>query len=214
MGDRYRPPAGASGALTRLALVVVGQVCFGIGIGLLFLAELGVGPWDVLHDGLAERIGWAPGTVIVGIGVLLLVLLVLFRQPIGPATVTNVVIIGGAVNLVLDTFETPSSVAVQVALVATAPILVALGSMVYLGAGIGVGPRDGLMTALVDAGLTTRTARTLLEVTVLVGGLALGGSVGVGTVVFALVVGPSLHRLQDRVWPGWSEPPGWVFRRG
>jgi uncharacterized membrane protein YczE len=86
--------------------------------------------------------------------------------------------------------------------------------MVYLGAGIGVGPRDGLMTALVDAGLTTRVARTLLEVTVLLCGLALGGSVGVGTVVFALLVGPSLHRLQHRIWPGWTELAGWVFRRG
>ena len=86
--------------------------------------------------------------------------------------------------------------------------------MVYLGAGIGVGPRAGLMTALVDAGLTTRAARTLLEVVVLRVGLARGGSAGVGTVVFALRVGPSLQRLQQRGWSGWAEPAGWVFRRG
>ena len=152
--------------------------------------------------------------MIVGLGALLLVLLVLFRQPIGPATVTNVVIIGSAVNLVLESFDTPSAPALRLTLVLGAPLLVALGSMVYLGAGIGVGPRDGLMTALVDAGLTTRAARTLLEVVVLLVGLALGGSAGVGTVVFALLVGPSLQRLQQRVWSGWAEPAGWVFRRG
>ena len=203
-----------SGAVTRLALVVSGQVSFGIGIGLLFLADLGVGPWDVLHDGLAGRIDRAPGTVIIGIGVLLLVLLVVFRQPIGPATVTNVVIIGSSVNLLLSVFDTPSVLVVRLTLVVSAPLLVALGSMAYLGAGIGVGPRDGLMTVLVDAGLTTRVARTLLEVIVLIIGLVLGGSVGVGTIVFALLVGPSLHRLQHRFWPGWAEPAGWVYRRG
>ncbi|MCP4793135.1 MAG: hypothetical protein GY882_07395 [Actinomycetia bacterium] len=214
MSDGHRPPAGMSGVVTRLALVVFGQVCFGIGIGLLFLADLGVGPWDVLHDGLSGRLDRAPGTVTIGLGALLVLLLVLFRQPIGPATVTNVVIIGTTLNLLLGVFETPSTYVVRLVLVSGAPLLVALGSMVYLGAGIGVGPRDGLMTALIDTGLSTRAARTLLEVTVLVGGLALGGSVGVGTVMFALLVGPSLHRLQHRVWPGWSEPPGWVFRRG
>ena len=214
MNDPRRPPTGVSGAAVRLALVVLGQACFGLGIGLLFLADLGLGPWDVLHDGLSGGLDRAPGTVIVGLGVLLLVLLVLFRQPIGPATVTNVVIIGTTVNLVLESFDTPSPLAVRLALVVGAPLLVAIGSMVYLGAGIGVGPRDGLMTALVDAGLTTRVARTLLEVTVLLCGLALGGSVGVGTVVFALLVGPLLHRLQHRIWPGWTELAGWVFRRG
>ena len=178
------------------------------------MADLGLGPWDVLHDGLSGHFGRAPGTVIVGLGALLLVLLVLFRQPIGPATVTNVVIIGSAVNLVLGSFDTPSALALRLTLVLGAPLLVALGSMVYLGAGIGVGPRDGLMTALVDAGLTTRAARTLLEVVVLLVGLALGGSAGVGTVVFALLVGPSLQRLQHLVWSGWAEPAGWVFRRG
>ena len=190
----------------RLLVVAAGQVCFGVGIGCLFLADLGVGPWDVFHDGLAGRLDRAPGTVIVG-------LLVVFRQPIGPATVCNVLVIGNTVNLLLAVADTPSAMPLRLVLVVAAPLLVALGSMVYLGAGIGVGPRDGLMTALVDAGLSTRTARTLLEVTVLAAGLLLGGSVGLGTVVFALLVGPSLHRLQHRVWAGWPEPGGVVYRR-
>ncbi len=167
----------------------------------------------MFHDGLAGRLDRAPGTVIVGLGTVIVGLLVVFRQPIGPATVCNVLVIGNTVNLLLAVADTPSAMPLRLVLVVAAPLLVALGSMVYLGAGIGVGPRDGLMTALVDAGLSTRTARTLLEVTVLAAGLLLGGSVGLGTVVFALLVGPSLHRLQHRVWAGWPEPGGVVYRR-
>ena len=200
--------------VARVAVVVVGLVLFGVGIGVLFLADLGVGPWDVLHDALAGLLDRQPGTVILGLGVVLLALLVGLRQPIGLATLANVAIVGTTVNVLLAVVDTPSAMAVRLALVATAPMVVAFGSMLYIGGGLGIGPRDGLMTALIDTGLSTRAARTLLEVTVLVGGLALGGSVGVGTVMFALLVGPSLHRLQHRVWPGWSEPPGWVFRRG
>jgi uncharacterized membrane protein YczE len=186
---------------------------FGVGIGTLFLADLGVGPWDVLHDALAGLIDRQPGTVIIGLGLVLLVLVAALRQPIGPATVANVVIIGSTVNALMVVVEPPSSVAVRALLVVTAPILVAFGSMLYLGAGLGTGVRDGLMTALVDAGLSIRTARTCLEVTVLVGGGALGGSYGVGTLAFALLVGPLLQVFRHRLWAGYPELAGWVYRR-
>ena len=197
----------------RAAAILVGLVMFGVGIGTLFLADLGVGPWDVLHDALAGLIDRQPGTVIIGLGLVLLVLVAALRQPIGPATVANVVIIGSTVNALMAVVEPPSSVAVRALLVATAPILVAFGSMLYLGAGLGTGVRDGLMTALVDAGLSIRTARTCLEVTVLVGGGALGGSYGVGTLAFALLVGPLLQVFRHRVWAGYPELTGWVYRR-
>jgi uncharacterized membrane protein YczE len=197
----------------RAAAILVGLVMFGVGIGSLFLADLGVGPWDVLHDALADLIDRQPGTVIIGLGLVLLVLVAALRQPIGPATVANVVIIGSTVNALMVVVEPPSSVAVRVLLVVTAPILVAFGSMLYLGAGLGTGVRDGLMTALVDAGLSIRTARTCLEVTVLVGGGALGGSYGVGTLAFALLVGPLLQVFRHRVWAGYPESAGWVYRR-
>ena len=103
--------------------------------------------------------------------------------------------------------------AVRMALLGVAPLTVAFGSMLYLGAGLGTGVRDGLMTALVETGLSIRTARTCLEVTVLVGGGALGGSYGVGTLVFALLVGPLLQSFRLRVWAGYPEPAGWVYRR-
>ena len=197
----------------RVAAILVGLVMFGVGIGTLFLADLGVGPWDVLHDALAGLIDRQPGTVIIGLGLVLLVLVAALRQPIGPATVANVVIIGSTVNVLMAVVEPPSSVAVRALLVAAAPILVALGSMLYLGSGLGTGVRDGLMTALVDAGFSIRAARTCLEVTVLVGGGALGGSYGIGTLTFALLVGPLLQVFRHRVWAGYPELTGWVYRR-
>ena len=197
----------------RAAAILVGLVMFGVGIGTLFLADLGVGPWDVLHDALAGLIDRQPGTVIIGLGLVLLVLVAALRQPIGPATVANVVIIGSTVNVLMAVVEPPSSVAVRALLVAAAPILVAFGSMLYLGAGLGTGVRDGLMTALVDAGFSIRAARTCLEVTVLVGGGALGGSYGIGTLAFALLVGPLLQVFRHRVWAGYPELTGWVYRR-
>ena len=197
----------------RAAVILVGLVLFGAGIGALFLADLGVGPWDVLHDALAGLASRQPGTVIITLGIVLLGLVAMLRQPIGPATVANVVIIGVTVNIVLAVVEPPSAWPVRGALVVLAPLAVAFGSMLYLGAGLGTGVRDGLMPALVDTGLSIRAARTSLEITVLVVGGALGGSYGVGTLAFALLVGPLLQVFRHRVWAGYPEPAGWVYRR-
>ena len=144
---------------------------------------------------------------------MLLGLVVGLRQPIGWATVANVAVIGTTVNVVLAVVDTPSALAVRLVLVAAAPMMVAFGSMLYIGGGLGIGVRDGLMTALVDAGLSLRAARTLLEATVLVVGGALGGRLGLGTVVFALTVGPALQFFRARVWAGHPELPGYVYRR-
>ena len=198
----------------RIVAILVGLVMFGVGIGALFLADLGVGPWDVLHDAIAGLVDRQPGTVIAGLGLLLLGLVAVLRQPIGPATVANVAIIGSTLNVVLAVVEPPSSLAVRVVLVVASPLLVAFGSMLYLGAALGTGVRDGLMTALVDTGLSIRASRTSLEVTVLLGGGLLGGSYGIGTLVFAMLVGPLLQLFRQRVWAGYSEPAGWVYRRG
>ncbi len=198
----------------RVAAILVGLVMFGVGIGALFLADLGVGPWDVLHDALGGLLDRQPGTVIMGLGLLLLGLVAVVRQAIGPATVANVVIIGSTVNVLLAVVESPSSMVVRVVLVGAAPLTVAFGSMLYLGAGLGIGVRDGLMMALVDTGLSVRAARTCIEVTVLLGGGLLGGSYGIGTLVFAMLVGPLYQVFRQRVWAGYSEPAGWVYRRG
>ena len=199
--------------VTRVVIVVAGLILFGAGIGLLFLADLGVGPWDVLHDALAGLLDRRPGTVILGLGGPLVALLIGLRQPIGLATVANVAIVGTTVNGLLAVVDTPSAMAVRLVLMATAPMVVAFGSMLYIGGGLGIGPRDGLMTALVDAGLSFRVARTLLEVTVLLVGSVLGGRFGLGTVAFALTVGPALQFFRARVWAGYPEAPRYVYRR-
>ena len=201
------------GLVARIVVLVVGLILFGVGIATLFLADLGVGPWDVLHDALAGLLDRQPGTIILGLGPVLRALLVGLRQPIGLATVANVAIIGTTVNVVLAVVDTPSAMAVRLVLVVAEPKMVAFGSMLYIGGGLGIGVRDGLMTALVDAGLSLRVARTLLEATVLVVGGALGGQLGLGTVVFALTVGPVLQFFRARVWAGHPEPPGYVYRR-
>jgi uncharacterized membrane protein YczE len=200
-------------AVVRFLAVMVGLVLFGIGVGAMFLAEFGVGPWDVLADALAKLLNRQPGTIIIASGVVLLGVVALLRQPIGPATVANIVVVGSTLNLVLTIMEPPSEIVARLALLVAAPIVVAFGSMLYLGGGLGIGIIDGLMMALVDVGLSIRVARTGLEFTVLIVGGALGGTYGVGTLVFALAVGPFLQYFRHRVWAGLPEPPRWVFRR-
>tara|TARA_B100000700_G_scaffold305391_1_gene379227 strand:- start:7514 stop:8128 length:615 start_codon:yes stop_codon:yes gene_type:complete len=202
-----------NGWLKRSASIVLGLVLFGTGVASMFLADFGVGPWDVLHDAIAGILGRRPGTVHVGIGVALFGVVMAARQPIGPGTVANVLIIGTTVNAVLAVVDAPEILAVRIFLMVAGPLLVAFGSMLYIGAGIGIGVRDGLMTALVDAGLSLRAARTLVEATVLVLGALLGGSYGLGTVIFAALVGPAFQFFRDRVWAGLPEPPGIVYRR-
>lgn len=197
----------------RSAAILAGLVLFGIGIAFLFLANLGVAPWDILHDALAKLLNQRPGTILIVLGVPIAGLVLFFRQPIGPATVANSLIIGLVLDLVLALVEPPSIMAMRVGLVIAAPIVVGFGSMLYLGGALGIGVRDGLMTALVDAGLSTRAARTWIEASVVVIGGALGGAYGLGTLVFALGVGPSLQYFQRHVWAGFTEPSGWVYRR-
>ena len=135
-------------AAVRTMAILVGLVLFGIGIALLFLADLGVAPWDILHDALAKLLDHRPGTVMIVLGVPIAGLVLLLRQPIGPATIANTVIIGVVLDLVLAVVEPPSTMAMRVALMGAAPIVVAFGSMLYLGGGLGIGVRDGLITAL------------------------------------------------------------------
>jgi len=200
--------------MKRGAATVSGLVIFGCGLALLFLADLGVGPWDVLHDGLANHLNRSPGTIIISLGVLLLVFLFLFRQPLGPATIANVVIIGLVLDLVMRFVETPESFIIRLMMTSASPIVVGLGSMFYLGAGLGVGPRDGLMTALIERGQGVAKARTVIEAAIFVGGVLLGGSYGIGTLIFAFGVGPSYQFFKHQVWAGWPESTRrYVYRR-
>jgi uncharacterized membrane protein YczE len=192
----------------RLVRCVVGLALFGVGIALIVRGDLGLAPWDVLHQGIAERLGIGIGSVIVVTGALILLLWIPLRERPGIGTVLNAVEIGLVVSVVLPLLPEPDHVAVRAAATASGIIVIATGSGLYIGAGLGPGPRDGIMTGLARRGLSVRTARTLIEVTVVAAGIALGGAAGIGTVAFALAIGPLVHVLLPRLTLAQQEPAG------
>lgn len=179
--------------VARVVRCTAGLVLFGLGISLMVRAGLGVPPWDVFHQGVSELTGLPMGTVIILTGLAILLLWIPLRQRVGVGTVLNAVVIGLTVDVVLALLPDASGVAAGVAFLAAGLVAVAAGSGLYIGAGLGAGPRDGLMLGLSERGLSLRTARTAIEVGVLLVGWALGGTVGVGTLVFAVAIGPMVH---------------------
>ena len=175
----------------RLPRLILGLVLFGIGIAIMVIANLGLSPWEVLHQGISRRTGIPIGTVGIITGVLVLLLWIPLRERIGIGTLLNVLLIGLVVDASL--WLLPSSVDamwLRWGLMAGGTIIIAFGSGLYIGAGLGPGPRDGLMTGLARRGINVAVARVGIEVAVLVIGYFLGGTVGIGTVVFAFGVGP------------------------
>lgn len=175
----------------RLVRCVAGLAMFGIGIAFFVVSDIGVPPWDVFHQGVSGRTDLAIGTVIVITGFGVLLLWIPFRLRPGIGTVLNAVQIGVIENIAEPLIPEPSNLAVQVLFVALGMVAIAAGSGLYIGAELGPGPRDGLMVGLnARYGISVRLARTAVEVTVLAIGIILGGTVGFGTVVFALGIGP------------------------
>ena len=175
----------------RLARLYGGLVLYGVSMALLVEARLGVMPWDVLHQGLSRRAGWSLGTVTVVVGAAVLLLWLPLRERPGLGTVSNVVVVGVAVDAALAVLPAPDPLAARIALLAGGILLNGFATALYIGAGFGAGPRDGLMT-----GLSRRTGRPVgpvragIEVAVVATGWLLGGTVGVGTVAYALGIGP------------------------
>jgi uncharacterized membrane protein YczE len=165
-------------------------VLYGASDGLLLLSGLGVDPWDVFHQGLSRRTGIAVGTWTIVVGAVVLLLWVPLRQRPGLGTLANVVVIGLVINLVLATMPVPHGVPFQVTAMLGGVGLNGVATGAYIGAGLGPGPRDGLMTGLAIRGGSIRAVRTATEAVVLVCGWLLGGTVGLGTVVYALSIGP------------------------
>jgi uncharacterized membrane protein YczE len=177
----------------RLAQLYAGLVLYGISDAMLLLAGLGVDPWDVLHQGLSRRVGLGVGTWAVIVGALVLLLWIPLRQRPGFGTLSNVLVIGFVIDAVLVTVPPVHSTTARVAVMLSAVALNGIATGAYIGAGLGPGPRDGLMTGLAARGYSIRVVRTGIEVTVLLTGWLLGGTVGVGTVVYALGIGPIAH---------------------
>jgi uncharacterized membrane protein YczE len=183
----------------RIARCVLGLAVFGVGVAMLLDADLGAAPWDVFHTGVSELTGVPVGTVIIATGLALLLLWIPLRETPGLGTLLNAIEIGLVVDLVLPLLPRPEPLAVRFAMMLGGVVLVAIGSGIYIGAGLGPGPRDGIMTGLARRGVSIRAARTGIEVTVLVVGALLGGAVGLGTAVFALAIGPLVQVFLPRL---------------
>jgi uncharacterized membrane protein YczE len=183
----------------RVPRLLAGLVLCGFGIASMVAADLGLGPWDVLHQGISRLSGIPIGMVGILVGLLVLGLWYPLRERPGLGTVLNVIVIGVVIDLVLLVLVTPEAMWLRWVMMLAGPVLFALGSGFYIGAGLGPGPRDGVRTGLARRGIPVGLARTLLEATVLVVGWLLGGTVGAGTVAFAFGIGPLVHLLLPRL---------------
>lgn len=180
----------------RITQLLIGLAMYGISLAMFIRAGLGLDPWDVFHQGLAGKLGWSIGTVVVVVSFLVLLLWIPLRQMPGFGTLANAVLVGLFADLGLALIPAFSHLGGQIAMLAGAVLLNAIASACYIGARLGPGARDGLMTGLARrTGWSVRLSRTLIEVVVLGSGWLLGGSVGVGTVVYALAIGPLVQLL-------------------
>lgn len=183
----------------RIGRCVFGLAVFGVGISLLIDARLGAAPWDVFHTGVAELTGLPVGQVTIITGIVLLMLWIPLGETMGLGTILNAIEIGLVVDLVLPLLPSPDLLVARTPMMVGGVVLTAIGSGLYIGAGLGPGPRDGLMTGFAKRGLSIRFARTAIEVTVLVIGIVLGGAIGIGTAVFALGIGPLVQFFLPRL---------------
>lgn len=175
----------------RIPQLLFGLILYGWSMAMQIEAVLGLDPWDVLHQGIARHVPLTFGQVVIVVGALLLVLWIPLRQMPGLGTVLNVIVIGLAADAGLAIMSQPDSLAARFALLIGGVVLNGLAGALYIGTHLGPGPRDGLWLGVVrKTGLSVRLIRTVVEVTVVVVGFLLGGTVGIGTVVYALGIGP------------------------
>lgn len=180
----------------RVPQLVVGLVLYGVSMALLVRSTLGVLPWDVLHQGVARHIPLTFGQVIILTSLAVLLLWIPLRQPPGLGTVLNAVLIGLVVDPVLVWLQEPSGLLARVGLMTAGIVLNGVATAMYIGAQLGPGPRDGLMTGLAEqTGRSIRLVRTVIEVAVVAVGWLLGGVLGVATVAYALLIGPLTQAL-------------------
>jgi uncharacterized membrane protein YczE len=177
----------------RLGQLYAGLVGYGASTGLFVKARLGLDPWDVFHQGLAKRLGVPLGWVVIGVGALVLMLWVPLRQRPGLGTLSNLVVVGLALDWTLDVLPAPGPLWARWAFLVGGIVLNGLSTGLYIGTRLGPGPRDGLMTGLAARGHSIRLVRTGIELTVLAAGFLLGGQVGLGTLLYAVSIGPLAH---------------------
>jgi uncharacterized membrane protein YczE len=174
----------------RLPRCVAGLACFGLGIALFIEANLGNPPWDILHAGLAKKLGLPVGLVVNLVGVAVLGIWIPLRERVGLGTVLNTLEIGFTVDLFLRFIPRPNALLERWAFAVVGMLVIGIGSGLYIGSGLGAGPRDGVMLGLRRFGLSVRTARSLIELATMGLGFALGGKIGFATAFFMLAIGP------------------------
>ena len=220
-GDAFRRPqprlralAPAPPVARRLVSLYAGLVLFGLSVALLVSARLGLDPWDVFHQGLARRTGLPIGWIINGMGAIVLLLWIPLRERPGIGTISNVVIVGFVVNAALPLLPQPRALVIRAVFLCIGILANGVATGMYIGAGLGPGPRDGLMTGLAKRGWPIRRVRTLIELAVLAAGWLLGGTVGVGTLLYAVSIGPLAHVLIPRLTVAGHQEPEHSTREG
>lgn len=184
--------------------LIVGLVIFGAGIGFMLRSGLGVPPWDVLHQGLAVRFGLTVGIWSIIISFVVLLLWIPLREPYGIGTVLNALIIGVMIDVTAAVVPEAGNTVVAIFMLGSGILLIGFASGLYIGANLGPGPRDGLMTGIARKGPSIRLTRSIIEIVVLIAGWLLGGAFGIGTIAFALLIGP----LVQFFLPRWTIDPG------
>lgn len=178
----------------RIAQLIAGLVLYGVSMAMLVRANLGLDPWDVLHQGLAPRLGLTFGMTVNLVGVLVLALWLPLRERPGLGTVLNIIVIGTVTDIALAVMPSPEGYPLRLALLSFGILLNGIAGGAYIGAGLGPGPRDGLMTGFCRrTNLPVKRVRTAIELAVLAIGWMLGGTVGVGTVLYAISIGWVVH---------------------
>ena len=184
----------------RLPQLYVGLVLYGVSLAVMVRGDLGLAPWDVLHSGLIRHVPITLGQAVVLMSFVVLVLWIPLRETPGLGTISNAFVVGLSADGTLWLLDRPDALAARAGLMVGGVVLCGLATAMYIGAQLGRGPRDGLMTGLARrTGLSIRLVRTALEVTVVLVGLALGGVLGLGTVLYALAIGP----LTQLMLPAW-----------
>lgn len=174
---------------------MAGLAFFGFSLGLVVRADIGLAPWDVFHQGVSQQIGWSLGTVIIATSFFVVLLWIPIRERPGIGTLANAVLVGLWVDVSLWILpQELSSMTARLVFLVVGIVVNGVATGLYIGARFGSGPRDGLMTGLAARGFSVRVVRTIIEVIVLVSGVLLGGSIGIGTVLFAVAIGPIAHQ--------------------
>lgn len=177
----------------RLLQLTAGLLLYGVSETLMLAPAVGVDPWDVFHTGLARITGIPVGTMLILVGGIVLLLWIPLRQRPGIGTVANIAVIGAVVDVLLAATPTPHALWLRWVVFAAGVVLNGVATGLYIGAGLGPGPRDGLTTGLAARGCSIRVVRTAIELSVLIAGWLLGGNAGLGTLVYALGIGPLVH---------------------